>query len=191
MRRQQRAHLSLSERSADFLHVSTPIHFEQSSLDKAMKTAVRPICNARDMPVFDGIELNVIDVSLKIGLIADRVLPIAPLPNSFLAFNNLARRARSRLDSPREAAFDERPSGGKVCISIGQGPDSVEVIRKNANCNGLKWPSILNESVGRSQTFDFFNEQCARAINENDREKERDAFGLYASIVRHDHLHRA
>ncbi len=33
--------------------------------------------------MFDRIEMNVIDVSLKIGFIADRVLPIATLPNAF------------------------------------------------------------------------------------------------------------
>ena len=45
--------------------------------------------------MFHRIEVNVVDMSLKIGFVADRVLPIATLPNAFLAFYDLARRARS------------------------------------------------------------------------------------------------
>ena len=40
--------------------------------------------------MLDGIEVDVIDVALQIGVVADSVLPIAPLPNAFLAPRNLA-----------------------------------------------------------------------------------------------------
>jgi len=41
--------------------------------------------------MLDGIVMNIIDVTLQISLIANHVLPIAPLPNAFIAFGGLAR----------------------------------------------------------------------------------------------------
>ena len=38
------------------------------------------------MPVFHRIDVNVIEVPIEVLLVADRVFPIAPLPNSALAF---------------------------------------------------------------------------------------------------------
>jgi hypothetical protein len=53
-----------------------------------------PIIDAADQPVLDRIEMNVIDVPLKIGIISDCMLPIPPLPQASLAFDDLAGRAR-------------------------------------------------------------------------------------------------
>ena len=51
--------------------------------------------------MFDGIVMNVIDMPLEIGVVADDVLPKAALPNSNLAFGDFAVRTRLR---GREAA---------------------------------------------------------------------------------------
>ncbi len=40
--------------------------------------------------MFDGIVMNVIDMPLEIGVVADDVLRIAALPNSFLPFGDFA-----------------------------------------------------------------------------------------------------
>jgi hypothetical protein len=55
-----------------------------------MKAAMRPVRDARDVAVLDGIEVNVVDVTLEVCLVADCMLPIASLPNTLLALRDLA-----------------------------------------------------------------------------------------------------
>jgi hypothetical protein len=56
-----------------------------------MKTTVRPIDHARDVPMPYGIEVDVIDVHIEIRIVADGMLPVTALPNSFLSFADFAR----------------------------------------------------------------------------------------------------
>ncbi|HEV7601154.1 MAG TPA: hypothetical protein VGO49_13010 [Bradyrhizobium sp.] len=51
-----------------------------------MKAAVRPIQNAPDVSVLHRIEVNVVDMALEIGIVANGVLPIAALPDAFFPF---------------------------------------------------------------------------------------------------------
>jgi hypothetical protein len=60
--------------------VASPILRKQSLPHKSMKRGKRPIANARDKPVLDRIEMNVIDVSLEIARVADGMFPEATLP---------------------------------------------------------------------------------------------------------------
>lgn len=43
--------------------------------------------------MLDRIEMDVIDVALEIGIVANRVLPIATLPYALLAFGRFACRS--------------------------------------------------------------------------------------------------
>ncbi len=81
----KRAHQSFSKRSLNILQVSTPISFQQAAFDEAMKAAVRPVRDARDISVFHRVEVDVVDVTIEVGVIADSVLPIATLPYAFLS----------------------------------------------------------------------------------------------------------
>ena len=63
-------------------------------LDIAMEAAVRPIGYARDISMFYRIEMNVIHVALKIRVIANRVLPVAALPDTLLPLADLACGSR-------------------------------------------------------------------------------------------------
>ncbi len=55
-----------------------------------MEATVRPINCARDVSMLDRIEMNVIDMALEIGVIANRVFPITALPNTFLSLTDFA-----------------------------------------------------------------------------------------------------
>gem|GEM_PF-5027449 len=55
-----------------------------------MKTAVRPVAHTRHQSVPDRIEMDVVDMTSQVSLIAYDVLPIAALPNSFFTPDNLA-----------------------------------------------------------------------------------------------------
>ena len=85
MGKAQRAHRSFAERPSDFPHVSSPIRGQLTALDELMETAVRPVDDTRDIPMLHRIKMNVVDMPLKIRVIADRMLPVAALPDAFLA----------------------------------------------------------------------------------------------------------
>src|ERR1700744_2864912 len=95
----KRAHHSLSERTTDILQVSAPIGDKNPTFDEAMKAAVRPVHDTGDSSMLHRIEVNVVDVTFEIGIIANSMLPIATLPDTFLALGNLTRRPWLRLDA--------------------------------------------------------------------------------------------
>src|SRR5256885_17082196 len=88
---------SFTKRAWNILQVSTPICNEHASLDVAMEAAVRPIGDPSDVTVLHWIEMDVIDVPREIRFIANGVLPIATLPDAFLALGNFAFRPRLRF----------------------------------------------------------------------------------------------
>ena len=59
-----------------------------------MKAAVRPIAHTRDESVLREIEVDVVEVSRKVALVANDMLPVAALPKPLLAFGELARSWR-------------------------------------------------------------------------------------------------
>ena len=84
------------------------------------------------MPVFDRIEMDVIEVPHKIVLVTQRVLPIAPLPNPTLSLGGTAGRDPFAAgQTARKSAFDQPPSQREIGIAFGQGPDHVQVIGQN------------------------------------------------------------
>jgi hypothetical protein len=70
------------------------------------------------MPVFHGIEVNVVDMALQIGIVPNSVFPITTLPNSPLASGNLARAALHVAGkSARKSALDQAPAQRKIGIA--------------------------------------------------------------------------
>lgn len=70
--------------------VTAPAHRKNASLNVPMETGKRPIRDAIDQPMLDGIEVDVIDVSGKIILITYLMFPETPLPYPLLALSVLA-----------------------------------------------------------------------------------------------------
>ena len=62
---------SFTKRASDILHIPTPVCRQQPTLDIAMETTVWPIRYARNVPMFYWIEMNVIDMTLEIRIIAN------------------------------------------------------------------------------------------------------------------------
>ncbi len=57
-------------------HVAAPIRRQVAACNILFETAVRPIADAADESMFYGIEVNVINMPLKVGIVPDRVLPL-------------------------------------------------------------------------------------------------------------------
>ena len=84
------------------------------------------------MPVFDRIEMDVIEVPDKIVLVTQGVLPIPPLPNPALSLRGTAGRDPFAAgQTARKSAFDQPPPQREIRIALGQGPDHVQVIRQD------------------------------------------------------------
>jgi len=66
--------------------IACPILWIDTVSHHAGKRRIRPIPDTCHKPMFDWVDMNVVDVTLKILLIANRVLPIASLPDTTFAF---------------------------------------------------------------------------------------------------------
>ena len=62
---------------------------------------MRPVDNTRDMSVLDRIEMDIVDMALQIGIIANGVLPIATLQDALLSLAPLLAD-RGKGARPRE-----------------------------------------------------------------------------------------
>src|SRR5712691_7960124 len=106
---------SFSKLTCDLPHTATPIDRQVATCNVAMEAAIRPIADASHQAMLDRIVVNIVDVTLQIGLIADHVLPLAALPNAFIAFGGLARRSDiGGRQLARECALDLTPAYRKV-----------------------------------------------------------------------------
>jgi hypothetical protein len=82
--------------------------------------------------VLDRIEMDVIEVPRKTVLLAQRMLPISPLPNPALCFGGATGGDPFVSgQTMRKAPFDQAPTRGEIRIAIGQSPDRVQVVRQD------------------------------------------------------------
>ena len=84
---------SFSESACRLADAPAPVQRQYPTRDIAMEAAMWPIANLRHMPMLHGIEVNVIDMTLQVGIVANGVLPKTTLPNSPLASGDLAGAA--------------------------------------------------------------------------------------------------
>src|SRR5215467_1903234 len=76
-----------------------------------METAVRPITDPRDVSMLHRIEVDVIDVTLEVSVVADCMLPKPSLPDSRFASLDLAPRPQLRCRQlAGKSAFDLPPA---------------------------------------------------------------------------------
>ena len=96
------------------------------------------------MPVFDRIEVDVIDMPLKIDLVTQGALPIPPLPNPALSLGSTAGRDPFAAgQTMRKSALDQPPPQREIRIAL-----------RAASCDdslspraGVRWVSLsLNPS---------------------------------------------
>ena len=93
---------------------------------------MRPICRVSDETVFDQVEVDVIKMNGKVPIIADRVLPIAALPDAAVAA--AGHHLRARFDSGqgfRKGDLYRAPAARKIGIALRQDPQAMHVVRKD------------------------------------------------------------
>jgi hypothetical protein len=86
---------------------------------------MRPTAYGRDVTMFYRIKVNVVDVTFKILLIANRVLPETTLPEGDLAVATAHERDACFRNRISETALHQAQADCKVSISLGQSHDNV------------------------------------------------------------------
>lgn len=90
-----------------------------------MKRGPRPVFNSRDIAMFDGIEMDVIEMPFKIRFVAYDVFMISTLPDSsvptaFLRCGHRFFMTSSRQPIGCEAIFDGFHTSGVIGIPVRQ-----------------------------------------------------------------------
>ena len=94
-----------------------------------MKAAVWPIDHTRDVTVLHRIEMDVVDVTFEISIIANGMLPVASLPDTLFPLRDFALRSWPRAKTVGKAALDEAPARGEIRVVLGQRPQRVNMVR--------------------------------------------------------------
>lgn len=77
---------------------------------------MRPIADTRYQTVFDGIEMNVVDVAGEIVVVADGVLPEPALPQRQIAIGMALQRCALFDQGATEMSLDPSLPSGKIGI---------------------------------------------------------------------------
>lgn len=96
-----------------------------------MEGGVGPLRHLHGMAVLDRIVMDVVDVPMQVGVVANQMFPVTPLPKADFLAQSHARRdwvldgVTYRLRGP---TFDERPSAQIVRIAFLKLPYRMHVV---------------------------------------------------------------
>lgn len=94
--------------------IARPIRGQDTLADIVMERRVRPIADPPHQAVFDGIEMNVVDVAREIVFVANGVLPEPTLPQRQIAVRTAAQGSALLDQGAAETAFDSSPTSRKI-----------------------------------------------------------------------------
>src|SRR5262249_31715728 len=117
------------EATLDFALIAAPVSRQQTVLHIAVEATVRPIADPSDIAVLHRIEVDVIDMTLEVRIVADCVLPKPSLPDARFAPPYLASRPQlRRRQHAGESALDLTPTSREIGIAGRQGPNGMEMV---------------------------------------------------------------
>ena len=109
----------LAEACRMLTEVAGPVLWQQALSHKSVKRGKRPIADTRDKTMLHRIEMNVIDVPREIRFVAQRVLPVTPLPDApFSLFCAAPRDRFAARQGARKGRFDEPPTQREIRVAI-------------------------------------------------------------------------
>ena len=73
-------------RQRNIHRTACPIPRQNAIFDEMVEGGMRPIGDARNQSMFDRIDVNVIDMSSKVSIVANQVLPVTALLDATLVF---------------------------------------------------------------------------------------------------------
>jgi hypothetical protein len=133
--------------------------------------------------MFHRIEVNVIDMARKIGIVAKRVLPVAPLPYSLFASGDFAAASIWITgQAAGEIMLDQAPAPRKVGVVLRERPNRVQVIGQNTDGDRFEWIALVRRRVGCAKPPDVPYKEVTGAVGESQSEKEPSAFNPNSQV---------
>ena len=120
---------------------------------------MRPIAHTVDQAMPDRIEMDVVDVSLKIPIVTDCVLPEATLPQRRFSVPVSRDRCSRFHDAGRETPFDETPTVRVIGVAIREGHHNVQVVRQDHDRIDRERMRVARPSHGRTQGIDVIGQR--------------------------------
>lgn len=102
--------------------------------------------------------MYVFDVSSEVLLVADEMFPISAMPDSlfFLLGSRTGRRNFITIFAVLgEQGFDQAPAGGIIAVTLGQCPDTMEMIWHEYKGVYLEGIELQDTSESISEYFDI------------------------------------
>jgi hypothetical protein len=133
--------------------------------------------------------MGVVEVSPKIAIVADRVLPVAPLPDAALAAPGHDGRSRFVAGQRfRESDLDCAPPAGEVGIAFRQGPQAVHVVGQDDPGVDAERCAGTHLSNGLVQDVDLHHQEMRVAVTKVHGEEEGSTRNPITAIVRHPRI---
>ncbi len=107
----------LAEIHPGIVDIARPIGWQQTAPDIGAERRIRPIARPAHQSMLDRVEVHVVDVSLEIDLVPNRVLPKAPLPECVFAIAMALDRHAGGNEPMREIRLDSPPAAGEIGIA--------------------------------------------------------------------------
>jgi hypothetical protein len=133
---------------------------------------MRPIAHSSDQSMLHRIEMNVINVPLEVGLIADCVLPKATLPKPRFAIAGSHDHHTGLDDRSRKASFDQTQSIRKISVAIGQRHYEMQVVRQHHSGINCKRALAPCGRSGTAQRLDMIDKDLRCAVGNCRRNEE-------------------
>lgn len=159
--------------------------------DAPTKGGMRPFRRVFAETVLHWIEVNVVHMRRQIPLVADRVLPISPLPDAALATADHDRRSRfTDAYAFRKPFLDRAPTAWEIGVVFRQCPQAVHVVGKHDPGVDLKGCAGADPSNRIPQHVDLPHQQIRPTLKQVHREEECSTWNPIATIFRHDRTMR-
>jgi hypothetical protein len=125
------------------------------------------------MPMFDRIEVDIVGVLREILFIAQRTLPIAPLPNTaFALFRAACGPAPAGRQAPRGLRLDQPPAQCKISVAFRQHPDRMQMVRQDDDGFDVERTAPPNIAERLAQEVDGIDEKTQAALSQIGREEK-------------------
>ena len=110
--------------------------------------------------MLDWIPMDIIEMTLEIQLIADKMIPKTALPQTpFVTLLTAFGNPFARLNIPGEAAFYQSPTGRIISVFSRQAQDAMQVFRQNHNAVNTERVFYFYLGKSRSQDINPVNQQ--------------------------------
>jgi hypothetical protein len=117
------------------------------------------------MAMLERVEVDVIEVALIVGIVANQMLPVTPLPNAALTSGRKGRRSAFVLwQAPWENEFDRLPAQRKARITRRQRPQTVHVFGQHHPRINMKGLAVFDRPYRSTQQLNFPHQQIAGTV---------------------------